>query len=192
MSFCHYFPKESSILLCLSFPIWSSYHNSIFFFFQATTARKSKFQAPSKRAFRSKTFAFFTTEISTPRSTSNLCARSSTATPPMSTTKSWPPRPTNWLWSQFNWPPNSCSVRVSILKRAWEVRLMNGMNYSLCISDIQRLRGSGSVKRHSSTIQQGMYSWEHINESKVLHTYVLNGFLPAYCYRLTKYSRTSL
>ena len=31
------------------------------------------------------------------------------------------------------------------------------------------------------------YSWQHINESKVLHTYVMNEFLTAFCSRLTKH-----
>ena len=32
-----------------------------------------------------------------------------------------------------------------------------------------------------------LYSWQHINESKLLHTYVMNEFLAAYCSYLTKY-----
>ena len=31
------------------------------------------------------------------------------------------------------------------------------------------------------------YSWQHINESKLLHTYVMNEFLAASCSRKTKY-----
>ena len=31
------------------------------------------------------------------------------------------------------------------------------------------------------------YSRQHINESKVLHTYVMNEILTAFCSRLTKY-----
>ena len=31
------------------------------------------------------------------------------------------------------------------------------------------------------------YSWQHINESKLLHMYVMNEFLAASCTRLTKY-----
>ena len=36
-------------------------------------------------------------------------------------------------------------------------------------------------------IERIFYSWEHINESKVLHMYVLEEFLTGFCTCLTKY-----
>ena len=43
------------------------------------------------------------------------------------------------------------------------------------------------VKLIHDYVKIGKYSRQHINESKVLHTYVMNEFLTAFCSQLTKY-----
>ena len=43
------------------------------------------------------------------------------------------------------------------------------------------------LHRETQPFKLWYYSWQHINESKLLHTYVMNEFLAASCSRLTKY-----
>ena len=51
----------------------------------------------------------------------------------------------------------------------------------------QKLASVLSFSEGLKLLVHEVYSWQHINESKLLHTYVMNEFLAASWSRLTKY-----